>query len=386
MSKLIKRIVVVVSIIVMAVSIAGCGRGASAVQEPVSIREPQPTFTPTPPPGADSQVVTDASSGAVTDSAAPDSEQAGSEQAGSEQTGNEQTEGASDAPAALSAPAADDLPAADTSSAESVAAAPAGTVSGQVVVNTPLVNGRAGPSTDYDVVGIVGRGEEYDIIGRNAAGDWWNVCCYEEQEFWVINELVDTVGAVDVSSVPVTELGSSSAPLGTTAASTDNVADAGTNSSESTPADTPAAQAPTAASTPTAPPPTLASAAATGEFAFDLKLQEQFAETTLVRIYAYVYNQDVQALSGYSVLVTKDGVELPVSETSFGPQAGFTWPVAEPRQRFQNLEVEFPDEEPAGTWTVQLIDSSGSPAGPVATFELTANDPQQELYVRYEQR
>ena len=105
-----------------------------------------------------------------------------------------------------------------------------------------------------------------------------------------------------------------------------------------------------------------------------------------MRIYAYVYNQDVQALSGYSVTVTKDGVALPVSETSFGPQAGFTWPVAEPRQRFQNLEVEFPDEEPAGTWTVQLIDSSGSPAGPVATFELTANDPQQELYVRYEQR
>jgi hypothetical protein len=83
--------------------------------------------------------------------------------------------------------------------------------------------------------------------------------------------------------------------------------------------------------------------------------------------------------------VVKDGAELTVGEQSFGPNPGFTWPVANPRQRFQNMKVEFPGVASAGTWEVQLM-QNGAPAGPPASFSLVANDPNQELYVRYEQR
>jgi hypothetical protein len=118
-------------------------------------------------------------------------------------------------------------------------------------------------------------------------------------------------------------------------------------------------------------------------FPFNLVAQEQFIETNnLVRIFAYVY-QGNTALPGYTLRVTRDGAEMPVSGSS-SDQAGFTWPVADPRQRFQNFKVEFPNVQPAGAWEVQLIDSSGAPAGPPAVFTLVANDQNRELYVRYE--
>ena len=84
--------------------------------------------------------------------------------------------------------------------------------------------------------------------------------------------------------------------------------------------------------------------------------------------------------------MTKDGAELPVDSESFGPQAGYTWPIATARQRFQNLKVEFPGQAPAGTWVVELIDGGGKIVGAPATFNLTATEPNQELYVRYQQK
>jgi hypothetical protein len=99
----------------------------------------------------------------------------------------------------------------------------------------------------------------------------------------------------------------------------------------------------------------------------------------------YVYNGN-SALEGYSLRVTKDGEELPVDGTSFGGQPAFTWPFQDPRQRFQNFKVEYPNTPAQGVWQVQLIDASGATVGPPATFTLSANDPQQELYVRYAQR
>jgi hypothetical protein len=40
-------------------------------------------------------------------------------------------------------------------------------------------------------------------------------------------------------------------------------------------------------------------------------------------------------------------------------------------------------EAQAGTWQVQLVDRSGTPMGPPATFELSADEVTRELYVRY---
>jgi uncharacterized protein YraI len=222
-------------------------------------------------------------------------------------------------------------------------------------INGPLVNARSGPGTGFDVLAELARGEEFDIIGVSADGLWWQICCLVSgAQAWVTSEFVDTLGAVD--SVPV---------IG------------GNTSAQAPSAPAAEATAPQADATATPVPAPVAN--------FDLEIQEQFAETALVRIFLYVYSGS-SALEGYSLRVTKDGTDLPVSGTSFGGQPAFTFPFQDPRQRYQNYKVEFPDTPSQGVWQVQLVDDTGATVGPPALFTLTANDPQQELYVRYAQR
>lgn len=220
----------------------------------------------------------------------------------------------------------------------------------RAVVNSPLVNIRTGPGVDYEVVATVERGAEYDITGRDSSGEWWAICCVEGQGAWVNGEYVDTDGAVD--SVAITERAS--------------------GDSEAEAVGGPAAET---------PPP----AEALSEDRFELESQEQFPEAGLVRIYLYVYG-DSGALAGYGLKVTRNGVDLPVTSQSFGGQPAFTWPFQDARQRYQNLKVELPGEPPAGDWTIQLVDSQSQPVGPPASFTLRENDPNQELYVRYQRR
>lgn len=220
----------------------------------------------------------------------------------------------------------------------------------KAVVNSPLVNVRSGPGTDFEVVTMVERGAEYDIVAKNGDGTWWMICCIDGAEAWIVGDYVDTDGPVD--SVPVAGQPAATVPA--------PAADS------STAEPTPAAQAPAA-------------------LTFDLRSQEQFPETSTVRVFLYVYSGN-DALAGYSLAVTHNGSALPVDGDSFAGQPAFTWPFQDARQRYQNFKVEFPDVDPAGVWEVQLIDSNANPVGPSATFTLAANDPQQELYVRYERR
>jgi len=292
-------------LILLALVLAGC-RGPreaeGALDQTGMFRQPHPTFTPT---------------AAVAGGAAP----------------------------VLQAPSND-----STGQQASVAAAPLAASSDppRAVVNAPLVNVRAGPSTDTDIVATVERGAEYDIIGQSDDDEWWRVCCQDELIVWVSKEFVDTDGAVD--SVPVGD---------SVAASADQALPAAI------------------------PPASAGQGGNTGQGSYQLIAKEQFPETNLVRVYLYVYD-NAGALGGYTLSVSKDGREVPVSVQSFGGQPAFTWPFQDARQRYQNMKVEFPDEDPAGTWTLQLIDPQGTPAGPSAEFTLSANDAEQELYVRYE--
>lgn len=251
-------------------------------------------------------------------------------------------------------------PSADGSGAASAPASSAGGNGAKAVINTPLINVRAGPSTDDEIVGTAERGTEFDIIGISPDRTWWHICCIEGVEAWVINEFVDTLGPVD--SVPV--VGGTATEL----VDTEQVAAP------------PAEAEPTLAAEPSTPAPTAAPVAN-----FNLESQEQFPETGVVRIFLYVFSGN-DALGGYSLRVTKDGAELPVEGTSFAGQPAFTWPFQDPRQRFQNFKVEYNDTPAQGVWQVQLIDNTGATVGPPATFTLSSNDPQQELYVRYAQR
>lgn len=63
----------------------------------------------------------------------------------------------------------------------------------QVVVKSS-VNARRGPGTAYPLLGTLEKGQRFDIVGRNAAGDWWQICCLAGEQAWVYGQLVDTVG------------------------------------------------------------------------------------------------------------------------------------------------------------------------------------------------
>jgi uncharacterized protein YraI len=305
----------------------GCGGNDAAVAQgppnPIQIRSPHPTFTPTPQLGGNAPALA-----AVSD--APPANQ-------SDQL----------TPSPTSAP-----PPTPT-------AAAVGGAKPKLVVNTPLVNLRAGPGTEFPIITLVERGQEFDIIGKNAAGDWWHICCHAGKPVWITSQFADTDGPVD------------QAPIINSATS-----EVASNNTVTTEPPTEPAATPTSASVTTA--------AVAPALPFDLIVQEQFPESKVVRIFLYVYD-DKNALEGYTLRVTKDGAEQAVSLTSFGPNPGFTWPVADPRQRFQNMKVEFPGVAPAGVWEVHLI-YNGAAAGPPASFTLAANEPKQELYVRYQKR
>lgn len=312
--------------------LAAFGCAASPVAEPYQpIRSPYPTFTATPVSNLGS---TTENTGAA----------------------------ATSAPVATLAATAAPAPATDTPAPPTDTPAPAPTATSaapRLVVNAPLANVRTGPGTDFTVLTTVERGQEYEIVGKNAAGDWWHFCCVDGQQAWIISELVDIDGATD--TVPVTE----------------EVAQA---AATATPPPAAATTAPTATTVPAETP-----VPAAPDFSFELVSAEQFSEPKFVRIFLYVYDGE-QALEGYTLHIKKDGADVPVTGASFGGQPGFTWPIADLRQRFQNMKVEFPNVAAAGLWEVQLVDGGGNPVGPPATFTLSANDPNQELYLRYKKR
>ena len=222
----------------------------------------------------------------------------------------------------------------------------------RAVVSSPLVNLRAEPRLDSTIVATSERGAEYEVIGRSEDANWWQICCHEGQAVWIARELVDTDGGVDLAPVA----NNSDAVAAVTSAATERQ--------------------------PEVESPGLGGGGA-DLVQFQLVAGEQFPESSLVRLYLFVYD-GANALAGYRVRIEKDGREIPVTVQSFGGQPAFTWPFQDARQRFQNLKIEFPDERPAGNWTVQLTDSQGRPVGPPAVFSLGENDPNQELYVRYE--
>jgi hypothetical protein len=376
-------VALVVALALLLPVLGGCGRGRDAEPEPTpaSIRTPQPTFTPTPlidPQAAPAalQPIEPIAPIVAADAAPVDSAPELQQPASAVEV----------APVVQEQPGFGG-PVADVPTPSSPP--PLG------VINTELVNSRTGPDITFPVVIVLGRGEEYDVTGKSADGTWLRVCCVEEKDAWVSSEFVDV--AESMEGVNVAQAGELSAealtrlnapptatPVTVVEISPAPVAQAPAPAAEAAPVAeaAPAAEA-AAASAGTASTEVLEVApdgAATA--GHTLVTTERFPESSVVRIFLYVYAGN-QALEGYTLRVTRDGVEQSVSESSFGPVAGFTWPIADERQRFQNFKAEFPGVAASGTWTVELV-KDGAVVGEAATFTLAEGDGQSELYVRYE--
>lgn len=149
--------------------------------------------------------------------------------------------------------------------------------------------------------------------------------------------------------------------------------------------DTPASAAtdtPTPEPTPTlTPEPT-----ATTAYAFELETAEKFPTDSLapnmVRVNLFVYNTDMLGLGGYRLRVTHNGSDLVVDAISADGVPKTTSDKPGPYTRFTNMNAVFVESQ-SGRWEVQLLDPNGAPVGPVADFDLTADENTRELYVRY---
>ncbi len=68
-----------------------------------------------------------------------------------------------------------------------------------LTVNAAAINVRGGPGTEYAQIGVSTAGSQYPITARNAAGDWWQVCCFDGQAGWLFGGLVTVQNAENVA-------------------------------------------------------------------------------------------------------------------------------------------------------------------------------------------
>lgn len=91
-----------------------------------------------------------------------------------------------------------------TASGDSAAAATLAPTTAPVAASLTVAeyaNLRAGPGTDFNLVGSLAPAESATIIGKNDAGDWWQIRTAGGTEGWVFTELGTTSGAVDQVAV-----------------------------------------------------------------------------------------------------------------------------------------------------------------------------------------
>jgi uncharacterized protein YgiM (DUF1202 family) len=212
-----------------------------------------------------------------------------------------------------------------------------------VVVNSERLNGRRGPGTTFEIVGQVRRGDELMILARTPDGDWWQVCCIANQSAWVAADLVTARGPLDDVAVVVPP---------------------------PTPVPTPP---PLPTSTPP-PPPTPAPP-------FDIARGPEFPfqrDTGVLTIWVKVYEgptDNQQALVGYVLKVSRDGVDVSLPNQSYAPFGN-----TKPEGNYDyNLKFEMFNAGEAD-WRIYLANATGYRVSPISEFT-TRGDSYRNLVV-----
>lgn len=223
------------------------------------------------------------------------------------------------------------------------------------------VNVRSGPGTAYDEIGQAATGAELDIVARDAAGDWYQVCCINEQNAWIVARLVTVMG--DPALVPVAQ----DIPEAPTASAAPVII-------LPTPRPTapPVQPAATAAPAPTAPPQP--------SFAFDkLSTETRINTNAVVTIFGLGWENDSKTPArGFKLVV--DGPagrgEGALGDLQYG-DAGL------PGQFLYNAKVEFIGG-PTGVYRAYLADSSGNAVS--EAWEYTVAGEQRTFVPRWKKR
>lgn len=69
----------------------------------------------------------------------------------------------------------------------------------RLTVTGDAINIRSGPGTDFDSIGTAALGQSFPLLARNAQGDWWQVCCINEQPGWIFGALATVEGAENLA-------------------------------------------------------------------------------------------------------------------------------------------------------------------------------------------
>lgn len=134
---------------------------------PTATRTPKPTFTPTPPYTPTPEVMPTATP--VPPTPTPEFPPTPTPEPPT--------------PTPLEPPTATPLPPTPTPPPNPIA-----------IVQGDRVNVRQGPGTNYAIAGQTTQSTRLEIIGRNAGGDWWQVCCVDGRQVWIANSLVQVEG------------------------------------------------------------------------------------------------------------------------------------------------------------------------------------------------
>lgn len=65
-----------------------------------------------------------------------------------------------------------------------------------VTITGPSVNLRSQPGTDAQILRTVPAGTQFDFVDQNGVGDWYQVCCVDNQMAWVFAELAQVEEAI----------------------------------------------------------------------------------------------------------------------------------------------------------------------------------------------
>ena len=69
----------------------------------------------------------------------------------------------------------------------------------RLIVEGDAVNVRSGPDTTFELVGAATQGQIFKLLAKNAQGDWWQVCCINDQPGWIYAALARVENAENVA-------------------------------------------------------------------------------------------------------------------------------------------------------------------------------------------
>ena len=265
-----------------------------------------------------------------------------------------------------------------TTTADAPAATPIPVTVAKLTVTEALVNARTGPGTQYGLAGSAEANQTFDIKGKNAAGDWWQVCCVNGQTVWIFGALVNVANAEnvavaqDIPTPPPVAVAPTQAPV-----------------AAPTPTQAPAA-APTAA--PTTPPPAVTDACAgIGGDGCKFKVREgpKFApnggnEIKLQLLFIHSGVDGGQPQGSYFVVLVKDGQKLPIGDGVRSiANSSNQGTLGKYNYEYKIGINQIPGNTVAGNYTMYVLDGNGERDS--QDFGFSIPDGQGEVWLSWDQ-